>query len=491
MALQCLILNHQALRVQGAQPMLGASLSWAVSKDFRLEHGEPHQGRTVVVTVRSAFKMASTCNYTLGERVSCNVPTESLNATSCQDAGADGLCDGDLRRRQARAVRAEHGVLCVGQVVETSAGTLDLIHTTGDTDVHVACASDASRVWKTRHPNGSHTIVAAASGAPQDEVGKVNSFHVTALHTQEDPFAVDRRIQGLEVAVGVLVHTVHVRAEAIALVAWLAHAGREDGPAQTDLLLPRCSDAPDERSGNDAGEPCSMNAQDADLSSGGGAGGEGDDTLMPSSASSEFWQGLVIPGVPLRAFLKTYVPLCCVTSHCRGSEGEMQEAGEQGDTQNDGNVSQQQASRNLSCSASLSAQGEDSFNYHSPVPEFPLLVQVQASSDPLVPHPRAPWLFGTYDPDGHAMTDIFPLLTTSQGTPQQNVRCYFGATGAGPGAQEEWPTRLCLPVSSRGAGAVSSDDGLTCESDDDCSLVLTAGGGGVGGEGGGGGLRPK
>jgi hypothetical protein len=491
LALKCLVLCHQMLQgVQGVQPMLGACLSWAVDRDFRLERPSS-QGRTVAVTVRSAFKMASTCNYTLGERVSCRALSQGSNSTSCQGSDSDGLCKDESRRLQARAVMAEHGVLCVGQVVETTSGSmLDLIHTTGDTDVRGVCASDATRVLKTRRADGSYAW-AAASGpsdassglSPQSQIGKVNNFHVTALHTQEDPFAIDRRIQGMDVAVGVLVHVVHVQPEAVALVAWLAYAWEEE--RATDMLMPHCSDmsvAPSER----AGKPCRMNLRHSMSSAGTGAEEEDeekDTTWLVASGEDKYWEGLAIPGVPPNALLKTFVPLCCVASHC-GS------AGEETPTVN-GSLRRW---RNESCATSM--QEDDAFNFNSPVPEFPLLVQVPATSDALAshPHPHAPWFYSTHDPDGHIMTDVFLRHAISESIRQKDVRCYFGSTGASlalqsataaAAAREEWPSRLCLPVSSRGEGMLSSDDALTCSRDDDCRTVLAAGGGG--GEGGGGG----
>jgi len=487
LALQSLVLSHQMLQgVQGVQPMLGASLSWAVDRDFRLERTSS-QGRTVAVRVRSAFKMASTCNYTVGERVSCRAVSQDSNSTSCQGAGSDGLCKDDSRRLQARAVMAEHGVLCVGQVVETTSGSmLNLIHATGDTDVRDVCASDATRVLKTRQADGSYAW-AAASGqpdassglAPQAQIGKVNNFHVTALHTQEDPFAIDRRIQGMDVAVGVLVHVVHVRPEAVALVAWLAYASWEEGGARADMLLPHCSDmsvASSER----AGKPCRINLRHSVSSAGTGAEEEDEEkdaTWFVASGEDKYWEGLAIPGVPPNALLKTYVPLCCVASHC-GSAGE--------------ETSTVKASlrrwRNQSCATSV----QETFNYNSPVPEFPLLVQVLATSDALASHhhPHVPWFYSTHDPDGHIMTDVFPRLANSESIRLKDVRCYFGPTGAtlataAAAAREEWPSRLCLPASSRGEGMLSSDDALTCSRDEDCRTLLAAGGGGgEGGEGG-------
>jgi hypothetical protein len=208
----------QVHHVQGVQPMLGASLSWAVNRKFHQMNTE--QDRTVTFTLRSAFRMARKCNYTLFQNVSCSLSPDSqkvMTSDKCQDRTPEGVCKNmrDAKAVSAGAILSEHGVLCVGQVIRTPLGTLELIYapalslTSPDTDRSLdTCAHDASQAVKTRLLNGSYVTEAP----PRKMLGKVNSFLVTSLHHNDSDsihstLAIDRRLNGMDVAVGVLVHT--------------------------------------------------------------------------------------------------------------------------------------------------------------------------------------------------------------------------------------------------------------------------------------------
>ena len=101
--------------------------------------------------------------------------------------------------------------------------------------------------------NGSYSIVNItenSTGVLSRQLGKTNSFQVTALHTNQSGMDdsgssaghIDSRIHDMDVAVGVLVHTVHVHPEAVGLVAWLADGfgcdGGTDERGAGDILLP-------------------------------------------------------------------------------------------------------------------------------------------------------------------------------------------------------------------------------------------------------------
>ena len=85
--------NSQMMPGHGLQPMLGASLSWSVNKDFRLEnHEHGDANRIVTFTLRSAFRMAKTCNYTLSESVTCAVPPSfETNGSDMKDSEVPSL----------------------------------------------------------------------------------------------------------------------------------------------------------------------------------------------------------------------------------------------------------------------------------------------------------------------------------------------------------------------------------------------------------------
>jgi len=90
----------------------------------------------------------------------------------------------------------EHGVLCVGQVLPTPQGTLELIYTSTDTLSDAACASDASAGVnaKTRLFDGTYSYSAVAMSSEQSaeiksRIGKVNNFRVTSLYNNADTFA--------------------------------------------------------------------------------------------------------------------------------------------------------------------------------------------------------------------------------------------------------------------------------------------------------------
>ena len=154
------ILVQQTMPVQGMQPLLGASLSWAINQNFRqnISGGLDRNQRTVTFKLHSAFRMATTCDYSLFQNVSCALPHSpgsTANSECGSFAGPDGIETGDASsgvcmepqgssRGAAKAVMAEHGVLCVGQVVRTRQGSLELIYSQSENS-NEECASDASQ----------------------------------------------------------------------------------------------------------------------------------------------------------------------------------------------------------------------------------------------------------------------------------------------------------------------------------------------------------
>ena len=518
------ILVQQTMPVQGMQPLLGASLSWAINQNFRknISGGLDRNQRTVTFKLHSAFRMATTCDYSLFQNVSCALPhsPESTANSECGSfAGPDGIETGDASsgvcmepqgssRGAAKAVMAEHGVLCVGQVVRTRQGSLELIYSQSENS-NEECASDASQAVRAFW-NGSYSIVNItenSTGVLSRQLGKTNSFQVTALHTNQSGMDdsgssaghIDSRIHDMDVAVGVLVHTVHVHPEAVGLVAWLADgfgcdAGTDERGAG-DILLPHCGVS-------DSDEPCSVNVNSCKNCEAGTACSA--ESAFSSAAYSRYWDGLDIQCVPGSAPVKTYVPLCCAGGHCHDKSQI--------------NLSSHPLPLDLSCEAS---QEQVDFNHHSPVPAFPLVVQAvshpsESGQMPLqelrgkreaanmfhlaswrrsvdsnglesaingagalglspqsTPHfaPYAPMYYQAFDPDGDNMTDLFPETLLTSG----NVRCFFGsdeaaapqvtlasdgdATGQGP---RLWPSKLCLSAASLSQGAYA------CWVDEDC-----------------------
>ena len=202
LVMRILVFDCQATPVQSMQPLFGASLSWAVSSGFRanptIDSGDEQNDqasqvahdRSVTFTLHSVFRMAASCNYTLSQPVVCSpshntahppsqsasLPTNkagSKNDTcpfgahngSCITSGVAGVVS------RAQAVMTQHGVLCVGQVVQTLEGTLEFIythpHTQTSSDNH-ACASDSSQSVTVRLFNGSYiskpTTIAPSGG---------------------------------------------------------------------------------------------------------------------------------------------------------------------------------------------------------------------------------------------------------------------------------------------------------------------------------------
>lgn len=304
LALRLLIFDSWMLPVGGKQPILGASLSWAIDSGFR--RGVHQQDRTVTFTLHSAVRMSTLCNYTLEHSVNCS--TSHLTQTCAPDNVCGLESDAETLGRQA--VKAEHGVLCIGQVVRTPNGVLELLYTPSDANSGQgkdACASDASGAVAARLPNGTYFTVATAPSSPaqsngaaggaaqrgatrvaRSSLGKANAFTVTSLHHDADPLSLERRVQGMNVALGVLTHTVHVEKEAVGLIAWLStDDGASIGVSHRDILLPECG-----RGDSTSIEPCSTNVnssaafeKDADDAKSSGA------SVGSSSAHSEYWAG--------------------------------------------------------------------------------------------------------------------------------------------------------------------------------------------------------
>ena len=288
--LRILIFDSRMLQVGGKQPILGASLSWAVDNGFR--RGAHEDDRTVTFTLHSAVRMSISCNYTLMQKVKCSTSQIEQECSASNNTCSRG---GDVEAPYLRAVMAEHGVLCVGQVMRMPNGVLELVYTPSEAhsdQMLETCVSDASDAVKRRLTDGTVSVVpsipmqrSAAVGregsrdasldAPyvaRSRLGKVNDFLVTSLHNKHDPLSAERRVQGMNVAMGVLVHTVHVDKRAVGLIAWLSTA--DGAGAGGGILLPNCvaTESPD---------PCSTNVN---LSAARG----------PSFvANSEYWDGML------------------------------------------------------------------------------------------------------------------------------------------------------------------------------------------------------
>jgi len=474
--LRLLVFGAQSQQVGGKQPTLGASLSWGVTHEFR--RGVREDDRTVTFTLHSAVRMAKSCNYTVSQKVNCSLPSPGEQTCSDSDEECQQATDADMLR--ARAVMAEHGVLCVGQVVRTPDGALEMIYVpseAGNEPDDDLCASDSSRVVAKRLSDGtylssptSHSDSHKAGHIATNRLGKANDFLVTSLHYKDEALSAERRIQGMDVAMGVLVHTVHVDKQAVGLVAWLS-MGVGTGPHRGGILLPSCDDSTKlEEQG-----PCSTNTKVS--------ASWGEARAFASPAQAGYWHGLDLARGVSDALVKTYVPLCCHGPDCLMAQG--QESAEEPERPTNA------LPLNLSCAASLSE--ESSFNHNSPVPAFPLLVQVAVVRNASLlltgqapegasfyrdsanhslghaPAPHPPMYYRAYDPDGHMMTNMFPAADSGG-----NLRCFLASIDGVVPAPHVWPSRLCLRPGA------SSEGALACGSTDDCLSTGDLGGGGEG-----------
>ncbi len=477
LVLRLLVFDAHSLQVGGKQPILGASLSWAVTRGFRRAVQE--EDRTVTFTLHSAVRMAKSCNYTVSQKINCSLP--STAEQTCSDS--DDVCQRatDTEMLHARAVMAEHGVLCVGQVVRAPDGALELIYVpseAGNGPDDDSCASDSSRVVGMRLNNGTYSSSPTSRSHARrvghianNRLGKANNFLVTSLHYKDETLSAERRIQGMDVALGVLVHTVHVDKEAVGLIAWLS-SGVGAGPRGGDILLPSCDDSARlEEQG-----PCSTNTNVTAAS--------GEARAFASPAQAGYWHGLAVAPPVARgvsdALIKTYVPLCCHGPDCITAQRQ-EGFGEPAPLPN-------ALPLNLSCAAFLGE--ESSFNHNSPVPAFPLLVQVAVvpnasllltgqapegasfyrgsaagSLDP-APAPHPPMYYRAYDPDGHMMTNMFPAAHSGG-----NVRCFLASIDGVVPAPHKWPSRLCLRPGA------SSEGALACGTTNECRSTGDLGGG--------------
>jgi hypothetical protein len=237
-----------ALSVQASaslEPLLGASLTWAVSRRFTA--GE----RYVNFTLRTAFQMADTCNYTIGRPVEC--PTRSPSSFKSDSWDRPQACDhpGGADVNVQCKVAAIHGVLCIGQVVQSSRG-LELMYsnmggeescvsdivpgflrnTTLSFDAFNATIANADhgRMCNDKWCNSTcatsctHTrdavafssfsrcmhkcFIDAAFQAPVSHVGKANEFTVTSMYPRQASAHHDTN--GVALAIGILQHQVQV-----------------------------------------------------------------------------------------------------------------------------------------------------------------------------------------------------------------------------------------------------------------------------------------
>ena len=418
----------------GRQPLLGASLSWKVSRRFTT--GE----RLVNITLRSAFATADDCTYTVGRQVTCHSAaltpaiqnltnasnSSSFNATKANMTGACKICD----------VAQHHGVLCVGQLVLRSGG-LELLHSS---DGAGPCVSDMHPFAKVSQSGASSQSGNSSNQwrLPLSQIGKVNNFIVSSTHGASAPN--DRAgthaghqsgsTNGLSVAVGTLVHEVHVADHAVAVVAWLQrHAGES-------IMLPSCGLA------GARAAACSVNSDPT------------------QNLSWHYWQGLNVSGLPHQHILQTYIPLCTKTGN--GSVG-------------DG-----------SWAVGSSCDGVR-LNLHSPQPAFPFLIQVASTrgsaavddasttfkssllgsqevyGDGNFKAPHTPMYYRAHDADGDAMTDVVvPMQSAAAYAPRDyNVRCFLGGVDGAPLQPNRWPTRQCL--AGRRKGFACSED-IECPS---------------------------
>ena len=571
-----LLLLMSAHAAAGLQPLLGASLTWSVSKRFM--SGE----RYVNFTLKTAFEMAGTCNYTVGRPVACQPASGSRDGTgtqACDYASTPVPCH----------VAARHGVLCVGQVVQSKGGSgLELMYS--GIDGGESCVSDVTPGFlrstvlsfeafnatfasadygRTCHAKwcnstcannctqtrggavGNSSVVNssladssfanrsfsrcmhqcfmdAASRAPASHVGKVNVFTVTSTYTNQGD--AHQGTNGVDLAIGMLQHQVHVAPEAVALVAWLqpgvlsfgmfnnsfntsgcqggwcgsscaqqcvvsAHANQNVSGSETYrrcmyecfiLLAPR---VPSEAAGASIWLPPCTGHTAAHRACSTGADAQHRSTW-------KYWDEFdQVLGTPSKPLTQTFVPLCAASLQPPNVTTAP--------APHHRRVVRSCASLGLAPCGNCSETKTSCqpLNLHSPQPSFPFLVQVPSpprrhtlggssptyttssdgdsasgpQSSSTAPHP--PMYFRATDADGHRMTQEIVLMHTSSSTslangtsagPHRayNVRCFLADLDNSGPGTLPWPSRQCV---------AGRREGFSCTANIECpSMGLTA-----------------
>ena len=449
----------------GLQPLLGASLSWQVSRRFRT--GD----RLVNITLHSAFATADDCTYTIGSPVQCRSKISALalpnstNGTNFTNTSSSRTASDTCAICE---VAKHHGVLCIGQLIRHNGGLALLYSNSAG-----SCVNDAhpfASVSK-RANNSDDTRVSLS------HIGKVNDFVVesTYLTSTEGQKSEARRehahdrTNGLSTVVGTLAHQVRAADDAVAVVAWLQREDRAagtcssqvcrldiadgnapgmaancdcNGMSRTTILLPACEER------GQGVTACSVN------------------TDPRHNVTWAYWSGLKanVEGLPDQILLQTYIPLCSKTRNSTWENHSLP-----GDT---------------SCSVS-------ELNHHSPEPSFPFLIQVasprgsptgdfskdtflsssggvKGGSDGLISYkaPHAPMYYRAYDGDGDVMMEVVVSLTSSSSYAQREygLRCFLGGADGAMLKPNEWPSRQCMAGRRKGFACIDKTDCPSIES---------------------------
>jgi len=120
-------------------------------------------------------------------------------------------------------------------------------------------------------------------------------------------------------------------------------------------------------------EPCTANVDPFTTTSTTMGSSTTEENAFSSIPEREYWEGLTIEGVDyMPALIKTHVPLCCVAAQCVG------ETHADAPAYTRAQQTRVKFLRRRSCTLSRESEGmeeeEDGFNFHSPVPAFPLMV---------------------------------------------------------------------------------------------------------------------
>jgi len=391
-----LLITMMMLRLDtatGMQPLLGASLTWAISRGFTA--GD----RKVNLTLTTAFAMSDLCSYAIGSAVSCLntssahdtssiTDTHSSIHTACNTSVA-GLCQ----------VAKQHGVLCIGQLIprRNNVSELEMLYSSADRTASF-CVSDIRPGTRVHHEQNATLNITThfTTPAPAEHLGKVNDFVVTAIYfsPQHDTSMdkADMGTNGLAIAVGSLQHQVQVADDAVALVAWLQPADASDAEVEgyeNSILLPPCTGS------EKNGAACSVNTDSSE------------------ELTWSYWKDFNTSGLPRQHLIQTYVSLCRVLNGSCSVPNT---------TKPDEHLHAKSTWLDYE-DGTTNAATAFTLNYHSPEPSFPLMVQVAASRisrnnsttsfvDPAqggqnattFDAPHAPMYFGAFDADGDTMT---------------------------------------------------------------------------------------
>eukprot|EP00291_Cryptomonas_curvata_P024301 CAMPEP_0172173314 /NCGR_PEP_ID=MMETSP1050-20130122/12975_1 /TAXON_ID=233186 /ORGANISM="Cryptomonas curvata, Strain CCAP979/52" /LENGTH=1465 /DNA_ID=CAMNT_0012845035 /DNA_START=193 /DNA_END=4588 /DNA_ORIENTATION=+ len=205
------------------QPLLGGTLSWSIDQNF----ADGGEFRRVSFQLTTAFEQSVSCDYNMDPIKCC--PSSSV----CEES-----------QKTVESAAMFHGVLCV---IPLKIGLV------GDSYAFQGGTSDSACTYST-DVNSSNPV----------RFGLANAFTCIGKHDSNDVSSFSRKANNVNIATGVLTHTVTLEDDTEAIVAYLAGPqGTVIGWSQ-GILLPQCSGGITGENRN-ATQSCSYNTFDPQM----------------------------------------------------------------------------------------------------------------------------------------------------------------------------------------------------------------------------------